>query len=110
LPLVDNAPLTKVGIFVQMAGGVSGADGVAVDESGTVYVADAGNGCVWYFDASGRPLHRYPSSAGWRTETNLAFGGADRKTLYMVDSSQGVVFQAQVDTPGLGMFSHRGYR
>jgi len=110
LPLVDNAPLTKVGIFVQMAGGVSGADGVAVDESGTVYVADAGNGCVWSFDASGRPLHRYPSCAGGRTVTNLAFGGADRKTLYMVDSSQGVVFQAQVDTPGLGMFSHRGYR
>jgi gluconolactonase len=33
--------------------------------------------------------------------TNLAFGGADRRTLYVTDSTHGLVLRAQMDVAGL---------
>ncbi|MGG4605079.1 SMP-30/gluconolactonase/LRE family protein [Paenalcaligenes sp. Me131] len=106
LPLLADGSVSKVGIFVQMAGGVSGADGVAVDQAGNVFVADAGNGCVWSFSQYGEPLHRYIACTGGRTVTNLAFGGKDLRTLYMIDSFSGAILKAQTEHPGLPLFSH----
>lgn len=107
LPLFDDGSVSKVGIFVQMAGGVSGADGVAVDAEGNVFVADAGNGCVWSFSAFGVPLRRYIAASGGRTVTNLAFGGPENKTLYATDSSTSAIIRVQTEAAGLTMYSHR---
>jgi gluconolactonase len=38
--------------------------------------------------------------------TNLAFGGPDRKTLYIVESETGVVLRATSPVAGRPMFSH----
>ncbi|WP_110651758.1 SMP-30/gluconolactonase/LRE family protein [Salinicola peritrichatus] len=100
VPLKDQAPAGKVGLFVQLAGGVSGADGLALDEAGNLFVCDAGNGCVWVFDRHGVPLWRLRSPTAGRTLTNLAFGGPERRTLYMTESATGTILTIEMDTPG----------
>lgn len=106
LPLFDDGSVSKVGVFVQLAGGVSGADGVAVDTEGSVYVADAGNGCVWSFSAFGRPKHRYHAITQGRTVTNLAFGGESNDMLYFIDSSTSSIVRSQAPAAGLRLYSH----
>jgi gluconolactonase len=39
--------------------------------------------------------------------TNLAFGGADRKTLYCTESVTGSVLRARLDRPGLPLHRAR---
>jgi gluconolactonase len=57
----------------------SGADGIAVDNDGRLYVATSAG--VQVFDAQGKHLGTIPVS---RAPQNLAFAGADKKTLYIV--------------------------
>jgi len=106
LPLQPDGTTSKVGIFTAMAGGVSGADGMALDDSGNLYVCDAGNGCVWAFDAHAVPLYRLKSCTEGRTLTNLAFGGKDNRGLYITDSSTGHILRADPGHSGKHMFSH----
>lgn len=106
LPILLGDRTSKVGVFTAMAGGVSGADGMAVDEQGNLFVCDAGNGCVWAFTKYGEPLYRIRSCTTGRTITNLAFGGADNKSLFITDSSTGTVLIAHMDIPGRAMYSH----
>ncbi len=47
LPILPDGSTSKVGIFTQFVGGVSGADGLAMDVEGNLSVCDAG------VDASG---------------------------------------------------------
>jgi gluconolactonase len=60
-------------------GTASGADGLAVDSEGRVYVAS--NGGVEVFTEQGEYLGTIPFS---RRPQNLAFAGPDKKTLYVV--------------------------
>jgi gluconolactonase len=57
----------------------SGADGLATDAQGNVYVASAAG--VQVFAASGKPLGTITTP---KAPQNLAFAGPDRKTLYIV--------------------------
>jgi gluconolactonase len=95
---------TKVGVFVQMSGGV-GPDGIAMDEAGNLVVCHFNMGSVWVFSPLGEPLYRIKSAAGLFT-TNCAFGGADRKTLYITESETGSILRAQMNVPGRALFSH----
>lgn len=62
----------------ELKDGISGADGMAVDRDGRVYVAtDAG---VQVFDKKGKPLGTIKVP---RTPSNLAFSGPDKHTLYI---------------------------
>lgn len=102
--VLPDGSLTRVGVFIQMSGG-SGPDGLAVDQAGNLFVAHAGLGAVWMFSPRGEPLLRINSCAGAMT-TNLAFGGADNRELYITESESGSILVAQLDTPGMPMFSH----
>lgn len=106
VPIFADGSTSKVGVFVQMAGGVSGADGLAVDEAGSLYVADAGNGCIWVFSRFGEPLYRICAASSGRTVTNMAFGGPDGKSLYFIDSATGSINRALTDTRGQVMYAH----
>jgi len=106
LPILPGGTTSKVGIFASMAGGVSGADGMAVDSAGNLFVCDAGNGCIWAFSRFGEPLYRIRSCTEGRTVTNLAFGGEDNRSLFITDSSTGTILRADRDHPGQGMYSH----
>ena len=73
---------------------VSGADGLAVDNDGRVYVATAVG--VQVFSPKGEHLGTIPMS---RAPQNLAFGGPGKKTLYVV--GRGVAFKIQTQTEGV---------
>ena len=72
----------------------SGADGLIVDNDGRIYVAGL-NGVVVY-SAKGEHLGTIPVS---RRPQNLAFGGPDNKTLYIV--GRGAVYKLRMLAQGL---------
>ena len=111
MPLRSDSPqkssvVFKCGVFLQLSGGLAGPDGMAMDEAGNLLVAHAGFGAVWVFSPLGEPVARLRSCAGIRT-TNLAFGGADRKSLFITESEHGVILRAELAVPGRAMYSHR---
>jgi gluconolactonase len=59
---------------------MSGADGVAVDSAGNVFVATTQGLGIQVFDKNGKHLGNIPCTAA---TNNCAFGGKDLKTLYV---------------------------
>ena len=55
----------------------------------------------------GEPLYRIRSTAGIRT-TNVAYGGEDRRTLYITESEHGAILRVRLAVPGRAMYSHTG--
>lgn len=106
VPLLEDGSVSKVSAFFT-SHGPSGPDGLAVDDSGRVLVANPGLGCVWVLNARAEPDLVLRSGAG-TSLTNLAFGGPDRQTLYGTDSSTGTVLRAVLDKAGLPI--HRSRR
>lgn len=106
LPIQKDGFTSKVGIFSAMAGGVSGADGMALDDEGNLYVCDAGNGCVWVFDAHAVPMYRIRACSTGKTVTNLAFGGEGNRTLFITESATGHILKVHLRHAGKKLFSH----
>lgn len=106
VPLMPDGSASKVGLFVQLSGGLGGPDGLAMDEDDNLAVAHAGLGSVWIFSRLGEPLYRVRSCAGLAT-TNLAYGGADRKSLYITESETGTILVARLPVAGRLIYSHR---
>jgi gluconolactonase len=80
----------------------NGADGLAVDSDGRVYVAT--NVGVEVFDSMGQSLGAIPAIWGadafaLKKPQNLAFAGADKRTLYTVGS--GAVFKVRTLAQGV---------
>src|SRR5205814_3549488 len=81
-------------------------DGLAVDEAGTVWVADvSGSSSVRGFSAGGEEVGRIDVPA--RTVTSLCFGGADRRDPYIVTADNtaepdrgGTIYRTRADVPG----------
>lgn len=107
LPLTPDGGVTKVGIFVQLAGGIAGADGMAMDQEGSLAVCDVGNGCVWTFSKWGEPIYRIRACTAGRATTNLAYGGPENRDLFIVESETGTILKARLEVPGQPMFSHQ---
>lgn len=99
LPIMIDGALSKVGIAIQLSGGLSGPDGMALDEEGGIIVAHAGLGC-WRFDRLGRPTHFIDPVVGL-TLTNAAFKG---KRLFMTESETGTVLTVDLPAAGKAMF------
>jgi len=103
-PMLLDGSVSKVGVFIQMSGGV-GPDGMAMDEAGNLAVCHPGMSAAWLFSPSGEPLYRIRSCAD-NFPTNCAFGGPDRRSLFIVESHSGSILRAELPTPGRAMFSH----
>jgi gluconolactonase len=71
----------------------SGADGLAVDEAGRLYVASSVG--IQVFSAKGDALGTIPLP---KAPQNLAFAGKDKKTLYIV--GRGAAYRIAVQTAG----------
>jgi gluconolactonase len=104
VPLTREGICFRVGAFIRLSGGI-GPDGLAVDREGGLAVAHFGLGSVWLFDATGEPTARIRSCAGPAT-TNIAYGGADRRQLYITESETGQILLAEVPVAGGPLFSH----
>jgi sugar lactone lactonase YvrE len=104
----DGPTLTDQQVFVQ--GGVGGPDGSAMDEAGCLWTARWGSGAVFRYTPDGRIDRVIELPA--RQPSSCAFGGADRKTLYVTSAAieldapgeaDGALFAVQVDVAGLPM-------
>jgi len=81
-------------------------DGLAVDESGVVWVADvSGTGAARGFAPDGSEVARVEVPA--RMVTSLCFGGADRRDMYVVTGDNtideqrgGTIYRTRADVPG----------
>ena len=101
LPLVQQGGIAKVGRFVSLFG-ISGPDGMAMDEAGNLFVAHASLGHVFIFAPNGECVARFKSCAG-TTCTNVAFGGPERRQLYITESLTGTVLVADAPHPGVAL-------
>lgn len=99
MPLLADGSVSKAGQFFT-SHGPSGPDGLAMDESGRLVVANPGLGYVWVLDRFAEPelVLKGPRGASL---TNVAFGGHDRRMLFCTDSTHGTVLVAQMDVPGV---------
>ena len=70
-------------------------------------VTHVGLGAVWIFDRLGQPIYRVNSCSS-PFITNIAFGGPERKTLYITDSADGCILRAELPVAGRKLFSHMG--
>lgn len=95
----DFRPVQKARMFIQMSGSPTGPDGMAIDEDGNIAVVHAGFGTVWVFTRFGEPLYRIRSCAGMRT-TNVAYGGPDRRTLFVTEAEHGAILKVRMPVPG----------
>jgi len=105
VPMLPDGTPYKVGVFIQMSGGLGGPDGLAADVDGGLAVAHVGMGTVWLFSALGEPVLRIRSNAGLAT-TNVAYGGAGNRTLFITESESGSILCADMPVAGRTMYSH----
>ena len=83
------------------------ADGLAVDEAGTVWVADvSGSGAVIGFSPEGEEVGRVEVPA--KMVTSVCFGGTDRRDMYIVTGDntedrdrRGTIYRTRADVPGV---------
>lgn len=99
LPIMPDGAVSKVGVAIQLSGGLSGPDGLALDAEGGLVVAHAGMG-AWRFDRMGRPTH-YIDPVVAPFVTNVAFDG---RRLFMTESETGTILTAELPVAGKPMY------
>jgi len=103
IPFDKSGVISKVGLFIQLFS--PGPDGMALDQDGNVLVAHPGLGTIWGFSKFGVPVFEVKSCRGEST-TNMAYGGDDMKSLYIVDSRANHILVARMPVAGKPMYSH----
>ena len=98
LPLLADGSVSKDGQFFTSYG-PSGPDGLAMDESGRLLVANPGLAYVWVLNHWAQPVQVLCGTPG-HSVTNLAMGGMDRKTLYCTDSTSGSILAIGMEVSG----------
>ncbi|HEY7804683.1 MAG TPA: SMP-30/gluconolactonase/LRE family protein [Orrella sp.] len=102
-PFMADGSVSKVGRFFSSYG-PSGPDGLAMDASGHLMVANPGLGCVWRLNERAEPTEVWQSPIG-RALTNLAF--APGKTCaFATESASGAILR--FETPYAGTPVHVG--
>jgi len=97
-PVLKDGSLSKVGNFCQLYG-ASGPDGLALDVEGNLFVAHASLGAVFVFSPHGGCIAKLKTPVG-TTVTNLAFGGADRRDLYITESATSTILRTRWHAAG----------
>ena len=91
----DRAVNGKVWVDMSSDSAPGIPDGMRVDKKGNVY--DAGPGGVWILSPEGQHLGTFLLSPD--RATNMAFGGQDGKTLYLVNHT--TLYQVRVNVEGI---------
>jgi gluconolactonase len=89
-------------VFATLSGG-GGPDGMAFDAEGNLYIAHYGEGRVDVLAPDGREA-RHIAVPG-KSPTNVAFGGADRRTLVITEVQTASLYWTRVDVPGAPLFA-----
>jgi gluconolactonase len=97
-PIMQDGSVSKVGNFCQLYG-TSGPDGLALDVEGNLFVAHPSLGAVFVFSPLGECIAKLKTPVGM-TVTNLAFGGVDRRDVYLTESSTSTVLRTRWHAAG----------
>ncbi len=104
LPIMADGSVSKTGVAVQLSGGAAGPDGIEMDAENGLLVCHLGVG-VWRFDANMLPTHLVYSDGPLHHHLdNCAYGGPDRKTLYITEALSGDVLMAKMPVAGKLMY------
>ncbi len=91
-------------ITINLADGLQTPDGMGMDCAGNVYTVEHFRRLIRVFDPQGNEIGRFGGPASFdRDVTNVAFGGADRRTMFvttLTQGQQGGLFQVQLNIPG----------
>lgn len=103
-PIGEDGEVGEGSVLIRFDRG--GPDGMAVAESGNVYIAlgRANRVAVLSPDGEELPGIQFPERSG---VSNVCFGGDDFKTLYVTLGANHSVYTVPVDEPGLKPYSHR---
>jgi len=105
LPLMLDGTISKTGVAVQVSGGV-GPDGIEMDAENGLYCCHVGLG-IWRFDSNMLPTHLIHSTDHKHHHlSNLAFGGPDRKDLYITEAMSGDILIAKAPVAGKKLYAH----
>jgi gluconolactonase len=80
-----------------------GPDGMAFDEAGYLHVAIYGGGVVVVVSPGGEIVEQLP--AGGMRPTNVAFGGPERRSIYITETESKTVRIVAAPRPGLRLFA-----
>lgn len=112
-PLMEDGSVSKVGQFFTSFG-PSGPDGLAMDESGRLIVANPGLGVAWVLNRRAEPevvirspVGFFPTNVG-ASLTNVAFGGPERKSLYCTESVTGSILKFDLASAGAPVYAGQG--
>lgn len=99
-PVNEDGTLDEGDVFFDMTGapGNDAIDGIKVDQRGNVYVS--GPGGLWILDRHGRHLG---TIRGPEHPHNMAWGGADGRTLYL--AAQTGIYSVRLNIPGAGAWT-----
>jgi gluconolactonase len=89
-----NATNGKIFFDMTKAPGEDAIDGIKVDQNGNLYVC--GPGGIWVISAEGKHLGTIKAP---KNPHNLAWGGADGKTLYI--TAQNTLYRMPLNIPGI---------
>jgi gluconolactonase len=91
-------------ITINLQDGLQTPDGMTADCAGNIYTIEHQRRLIRVFDRDGVELGRFGGTGTFDNDvTNMAFGGADRRTLFVTTLTQadrGGVFQVQLNIPG----------
>lgn len=99
MPLQADGSISKTGQFFT-SHGPSGPDGLAMDDSGRLLVANPGLAYIWVLNSSAEPVQVLQASPG-HSLTNIAFGGVHRDELFATNSTTGEILRIKMDVPGV---------
>jgi gluconolactonase len=104
LPLMADGSVSKTGVAIQLSGGAAGPDGIEMEAENGLVICHLGVG-VWRFDANMLPTHLVHSDGPHHHHLdNCAFGGPDRKTLYITEALSGDILTARMPVAGKLMY------
>ena len=101
-PVTATGTLGKGELFFDLTtpGSEDAIDGIKVDRAGNVFVS--GPGGLWIFSAAGKHLG---TLRGPEQPHNMAWGGADRQTLYL--AAQTGIYRIRLNQPGSTAFAQK---
>lgn len=102
---LDEDGTPSAGTDIQLQEPLETPDGMAVDCAGNVYTTEHNLRRIRVFDPEGNELGRLDGTSSFeRGITNLAFGGPDRRTLFVTTLTQdqdGGLYWIELNIPGL---------
>jgi gluconolactonase len=104
---MPDGSVTKSRLALQFTGGIAGPDGIEMDSEDGLLVCHLGVG-VYRFDQRMLPTHLiYSDNPKHLNLANIAFGGEDRRTLYIVQALTGEILTARLPVAGKKLFAHQ---